>query len=228
MLSFAARAAIDDGGDKIVYQMTNGCSLVLTGPSAAAQSTTLITSSLPCTMQMQSLSADGSTVLFVSSDNFNGSNSAGLPECWLVDTASQKITAVGHDPAGIAEATMSGDRTIVWATTFAGRLTRTSRSTGATQEIIPQTVAVDQDPVFPLRAAAGALVHLSSPHRTWSSSTVGYIIGLLGYDSQWSPIIGGWAAITAALHISCGYRLPGSMGDAGYTRTDAGGDSITV
>jgi uncharacterized protein (TIGR03437 family) len=122
-------------------------------------------------MQMQSLSADGSTVLIISSDNFDGSNSAGLPECWVVDTASQKITAVGHDPAGIAEATMSGDGTIVWATTFAGRLIRTNRSTGATQEIIPQTVAVDQDPVFPLRAAAGALVHLTGRGLAAQSAT---------------------------------------------------------
>jgi len=123
---------------------------------------------------MQSLSADGSTVLFVSSDNFDGSNSAGLPECWVVDTASQKITAVGHDPAGIAEATMSGDGTIVWATTFAGRLIRTNRSTGAAQEIIPQTVAVDQNPLslVPfLYAAAGALVHLTGRGLAAQSAT---------------------------------------------------------
>jgi hypothetical protein len=32
--SFAARAAVDDAGDKIVYQSTNGCFLVLTAASA--------------------------------------------------------------------------------------------------------------------------------------------------------------------------------------------------
>jgi uncharacterized protein (TIGR03437 family) len=170
--SFAGRAAVDDAGDKIAYQSTNGCFLVLTAPSAAAQATTLVSSSsLPCTMQMQSLSADGATVLFISSDNFDGSNTAGLPQCWVVDTASKQITAVGHDSAGIAEATMSGDGTVVWATTLAGRLTRMLRSTGATQEIIPRTVAIDQDPLFPLVAAAGALVHLAGRGLAAQSAT---------------------------------------------------------
>jgi hypothetical protein len=170
--SFSARAAIDDAGEKIVYQSTMGCFLVLTGPSASAQPTTLVTASLPCNMHMQSLSADGSTVLFVSSDNLDGSNSAGLPECWVVDTVSKRVTAVGHDPAGIAEATMSGEGTIVWAITLAGRLIRINRSTGGTQQVIPQTVAVDQDPLsFPLRAAAGALVHLTGRGLTAQSAT---------------------------------------------------------
>ena len=156
----AARAAVSDAGDRIVYQSTSGCSLVQTTASDSAQLTTLFTSNLPCAMQ--SLSADGSIVLFVSAGNFDGSNSAALPQCWVVDTSSKAISAVTHDPAGIAEATLSGDGLQVWAVTLAGRLVRVTRSTGVTQEIIPQTTAVDQDVLsFPLSAAAGALVHLT-------------------------------------------------------------------
>lgn len=169
---FTARAAVDDAGGKIVYQSTSGCSIDLTAPSSSAELVTLVTSSFPCTMQMQSFSADGSTVLFVSSDNFDGSNPAGLPECWAVDTASKKITAVGHDPAGIAEATLSGDGTVVWAATLAGRLIRTNRSAGTTQEIIPRAIAVDQDSLsFPLMGAAGALVHLTGRGLAVQSAT---------------------------------------------------------
>jgi uncharacterized protein (TIGR03437 family) len=158
--SFSAQAAVDDAGDKVVYQSTSGCEIDVTGPSNAAEITTLVTSNSPCTMQM--LSADGSTVLFISSANFDGSNAAGLPEPWLLDTMSKSVTAVGHDPAGIAEATLSGDGKVVWAITLAGRLIRVDRPSGVTQEIIPQTTAVDQDPLsFPLTAAPGALVHLT-------------------------------------------------------------------
>lgn len=158
--SLTARAAVSDTGDRIVYQSTSGCSLVQTALSSAAPLTDLVTSNLPCAMQ--SLSADGSIVLFVSADNFDGSNPGRVPQCWTVDSSSKTVTAVTHDPAGISEATLSGDATQVWAVTFAGRLIRVSRSTGAAQEIIPQTTAVDQDALsFPLTAAAGALVRLT-------------------------------------------------------------------
>ncbi|SPE26990.1 conserved exported hypothetical protein [Candidatus Sulfopaludibacter sp. SbA3] len=159
--SFAARAAVDDSGTHIVYQAaTAGCALILTSASASAQPTALVQSGQPCTMQ--TLSADGTTVLFTSPANFDGSNAAGLPECWVVDTTSQVIRPVGHDVAGIAEATLSGNGSVVWAVTLAGRLIRMDRNTGATQEIISQTTAVDQNTLgFPLVAAPGALVHLT-------------------------------------------------------------------
>jgi uncharacterized protein (TIGR03437 family) len=101
-------------------------------------------------------------VLFISSANFDGSNAAGLPECWVVDTTSKAIRSTGHDVAGTAEATLSGDGNVVWAVTMAGRLVRIDRSTGATQEILPPTTTVDQDVLlYPLMAAPGALVHLT-------------------------------------------------------------------
>ena len=169
--SFSGRAAVDDSGAHIVYQATtSGCNIDLTGAGDSAQVTTLVQSDQPCTMQ--TLSADGTTVLFVSPANFDGSNAAGLPECWLVGTTSKAIRSVGHDVAGIAEAVLSGNGNVVWAVTLAARLLRVDRGTGVTQEIIPQTVAVDQNALsFPIVAAPGALAHLTGRGLAAQSAT---------------------------------------------------------
>ena len=169
--SFSGRAAVDDSGAHIVYQATtSGCNIDLTGAGDSAQVTTLVQSDQPCIMQ--TLSADGTTVLFVSPANFDGSNAAGLPECWLVGTTSKAIRSVGHDVAGIAEAVLSGNGNVVWAVTLAARLLRVDRGTGVTQEIIPQTVAVDQNALsFPIVAAPGALAHLTGRGLAAQSAT---------------------------------------------------------
>jgi uncharacterized protein (TIGR03437 family) len=161
LLGTFARAAVDDSGTNIVYQATvPECTIVLTSASDSAQGTTLVQADQPCVMQ--TLSADGTKVLFVSSANFDGSNGAGLPECWVVDTTSKAARSAGHDVAGIAEAVLSGNGNVVWAVTLAGRMVRVDRNTGATQEIISRTTTVDQDSFsFPLMAAPGALVHLT-------------------------------------------------------------------
>ena len=154
-----AQAAIDDLGDRIVYQATApSCGIISTAASSAANPTSLVTSNLPCTLE--TLSADGSAALFVSATDFDGTNRDGLPECWVVDTTTKITKSVGHNPAGIAEATMSGDGKIVWAVTLAGRLIRIDRTTGATQEIIPRTTVLDQ-PLLSPTAAPGALAHLT-------------------------------------------------------------------
>jgi uncharacterized protein (TIGR03437 family) len=154
-----AQAAIDDAGDRIVYQATQpSCALISTAASSTATPTTLVGSNLPCTME--SLSADGSAVLFFSAADFDGTNSDGLPQCWIVDTISKAVTAVGHDPAGIAEATMSGDGRIVWAATLAGRLIRIERAAGTAKEIVPQTTMLDVPRLTP-SAAPGSLVRLT-------------------------------------------------------------------
>jgi uncharacterized protein (TIGR03437 family) len=169
--SFSGSAAVDDSGAHIVYQATTtGCEIDLTGAGDSAQVTTLVQSDQPCTME--TLSADGTKVLFVSPANFDGSNAAGLPECWLLDTTSKAIRSVGHDAAGIAEAVLSGNGNVVWAVTLAARLLRVDRGTGATQEIIPQTTAVDQNALsFPIVAAPGALAHLTGRGLAAQSAT---------------------------------------------------------
>jgi uncharacterized protein (TIGR03437 family) len=169
--SFDGRAALDDSGAHIVYQATvTGCGINLTGAGDSAPVTTLVQSDQPCTMQ--TLSADGTTVLFVSPANFDGSNAAGLPECWVVDTTTKAIRSVGHDVAGIAEAVLSGNGKVVWAVTMAARLVRVDRGTGVTQEIISQTVAVDQNALsYPIVAAPGALVHLTGRGLAAQSAT---------------------------------------------------------
>jgi uncharacterized protein (TIGR03437 family) len=158
--SVAANAAVDDAGVRVVYQgVLSACEIDLTGPSVTLP-TTLLSGNQACTLE--SLSADGSTALVVSAANLDGSNSSGLAQAWTLDTASKAVHAVTKDPAGIAEATLSGDGRVVWAVTFAGRILRIDRITGQVQEIVPQTTAVDQDILsFPLMAAPGALVSLT-------------------------------------------------------------------
>jgi uncharacterized protein (TIGR03437 family) len=179
---FSRRAAIDDLEDKIIYQETlNFCALDLTSPSNNLLSSTLLFSPRPCTLE--SFSADGTTVLFVSSDNFGEGNPSGLAQAWTLDTNSKSVQPVTHDAAGIAEATLSGDGRIVWAVTFAGRMIRVDRTTGAMEEVIPQTTIIDQDPLnFPLIVAPGALVHLTGRGLAprFTASTVPLLTSLNG------------------------------------------------
>jgi uncharacterized protein (TIGR03437 family) len=154
-------ATVDDAGRNVVYQATtNTCEIDLTSPSSTAQAAAVVTSDRPCSLQ--TLSADGTTVLFLSTANFDGSNAAGLMQAWTLDVASKAVKAATHDTAGIAEATLSGDGQVLWAATLAGRILRIDRSTETAQEIVPQTVVIDQDLLsFPLTTAPGALARLA-------------------------------------------------------------------
>jgi uncharacterized protein (TIGR03437 family) len=167
---FYGRAALDDAADRVVYQLTDTptgrpCQIDLVTPSANTTPSVLVSSNQPCTLE--SLSPDGATVLFIGQSNFDGSNPSGLAQAWIVDTSSAAIHAVTSDVAGISEATLSGDASVVWAVTFGGRLLRINRSAGATQQIISQTVEVDQpwDSEYPtgepLVGAPGMLVHVT-------------------------------------------------------------------
>src|SRR5260370_38361998 len=95
---------------------------------------------------MQTLSAEGTTVLFISSANFDGSNAAGHPECWVVDTTSKAIRSTGHDAAGIAETMLSGNGNVVWAVTLAGRRRRRAPSKGVKTEDVAHTAPIAPPP----------------------------------------------------------------------------------
>ncbi len=172
---FSARAALNDAGDRVVYQQTfTNCRLLLTTPSAGlgGSETVMVSADAVCTLE--AMSSDGSTVLFISPGNFDGSNGSGpfrARQAWTVDTSSGAIKAVTHDPASVSAATLSNDGNIVWVATFGGRILPIERSTGATQEIIPQTIALDQPwywdqmnprmDFVPLRGAPGALLRVT-------------------------------------------------------------------
>lgn len=176
--NFSARAALDDAGDLVVFQSSfAGCAIAMAipfdlGAPSSVPNRMLVNSPHPCTLQ--GASSDASKVLLISQENFDGSNSSGLAQAWTVDAGSAKITAATHDPAGIADATISADGNVVWASTFAGRMVRVDLAAGAAQEIIPQTILLDQplqviptpyqypEPsVVPLYGAPGMLVHVT-------------------------------------------------------------------
>ncbi len=157
----ALRATMDDSASIVVFQTMAGTpGLGIVRPDDSSSLRTLVSAEEGCTNPV--MSADGRRVLFLSRANFSGSNTRGLQQAWIVSTDSGAIQMVTNDPAGIEEATLSGDGTVVWASTFAGRLLWIQVDTSVVREIIPWTTAVDSDPLdFPIRAAPGSLAQLT-------------------------------------------------------------------
>jgi uncharacterized protein (TIGR03437 family) len=146
--TYPTRAALDDAGVRVVFESSAGCYL-----NSNIYPMTLVQSDQPCTLQ--NLSADGSLALYLSSDG-------GLMQCFLINTTTLAIQRVSQDAAGIAEATLSGNGQVIWASTSGGRILRIDLSTGVTREVIAQATAVDQNPYFSaIIAGAGALAHLT-------------------------------------------------------------------
>jgi hypothetical protein len=116
---------------------------------------------------------------------------------------------VTNDPAGIEEATLSGDGTVVWASTFAGRLlwiqVDTSRFPDPGCTRIP--CAVDR----PRLVFSTGEFRSPSGHRTIRSATARR-----------------WDTSPAALCLSNGDRISGSLGDARKTHSHAGAHPIAL
>ena len=156
------RATMNDAGTVVVYQTRSSETprIHISQPGDPESPRELVATEQGCTDPV--ISADGSRVLFLSRANFSGNNAAGTAQAWTIETATGRIRQVTSDPAGIEEATLSGDGGIAWVATFAGRLLQVDIETGAIREIVAQTTVVDQDPFgFPLIAASGGLARLT-------------------------------------------------------------------
>ncbi|MBL0160183.1 MAG: hypothetical protein IPP47_24320 [Bryobacterales bacterium] len=88
------------------------------------------------------LSDDGRQVLFLTNCRFDQSGLVGPPQVYVTGIDGTGIRPLTNDPAGIREATLSGNGKVAYAVTLAGRLLRIDVSTGEATELLPRTLAV--------------------------------------------------------------------------------------
>lgn len=142
------RVVMDDAATLVAYETTSGQRDIYVVQPGDEGSHRVIASEA----WGPALSADGNQLAFISPAN-------GMPQAWLIATTTgAERRQITRDPAGIAEAVLSGDGNVLWAVTLAGRIIRTELSSDTVQEIIPHTTVIASDPFgFPIRVAAGAI-----------------------------------------------------------------------
>jgi len=89
------------------------------------------------------LGDDGMTLLFLSGANFAGTNHSLAVQVWTMDMLTGRLRQWTAEPAGISEATISGDGLIAWATTKDGRLVRVDGLSGVTETFLQQAPQVN-------------------------------------------------------------------------------------
>jgi uncharacterized protein (TIGR03437 family) len=82
------------------------------------------------------LSDDGSTLIFLSGANYAATNNTLATQVWSMDMVTCELRQWTFEPAGIAEATVSGDGLVVWAVTKDGRLIKVDGLSGETQTFL--------------------------------------------------------------------------------------------
>jgi uncharacterized protein (TIGR03437 family) len=141
------RVTIDDAGTLVAYETTGGTREIYVVRPGDEASHRLIASEA----WGPTLSANGSRLAFLSRAN-------NVPQAWIISTTGGERRQATRDPAGIAEAVLSGDGNVLWAVTLAGRIIRTELFSDAVREIVPQTTVITSNPFgFPIRVAAGAI-----------------------------------------------------------------------
>lgn len=150
-------ATIDDSGARVALTSTSGVPAVVLGaPGIESEFRVLAGPEQGASGPV--FSADGTQVLFLSEADITGANPGLLRQAWIADVGSGAIRQATDDPAGIAEATLSGDGAVVWAVTFAGRIIRVELDQGHVDEVVPQTTLVPTDPFgYPFLTAPGSL-----------------------------------------------------------------------
>jgi len=154
-------ATFDALGERVVVQTSNPPSY-LAEAAIGLESTerTLVNAQNPTVRPV--LSADGARALFLSRSMFDARPPDGLQHAWLLDTNTRAVRPAVSHPAGIEEAVLSGDGTVVWATTPAGNLLRADLLSGDVREVVPRTVfrrLLLGEP--PVRPTPGGLVEVT-------------------------------------------------------------------
>lgn len=83
------------------------------------------------------LSDDGTRLLFLSGANWEGRNDALAVQVWTIETLTGALRQWTSEPAGIVDATLSGDGQTVWAATGDGRIVRIHAAGMEAEVIVP-------------------------------------------------------------------------------------------
>jgi uncharacterized protein (TIGR03437 family) len=176
---------MDDAASLVAYETTSGPREIYAVRPGDETSHRVIASDAWAPV----LSGDASRLLFLSSVN-------GVPQAFTMPANGGERRQITRDPAGIAEATLSGNGNVVWAATLAGGIIRADIASGKVQGIVPQTTVVESNVLgFPFRVAAGAIGRVAGRGLAsgYASSGFPLVTELLGVrlesDGQPLPLV---------------------------------------
>lgn len=82
------------------------------------------------------LSDDGNVLMFLSGANWEARNDGLAVQVWTIGVLTGRLRQWTSEPAGIADATLSGDGQVVWAATNDGRILRLQAEGALSDEIV--------------------------------------------------------------------------------------------
>jgi uncharacterized protein (TIGR03437 family) len=133
--------SVDDAGTLLAYQTADGVPAIRLFDLTTGLDRELVAAREGAVQPV--LTHDGRAVLFLSSANFAGTNGNGRVQAWMIKTDADELRQVTNDAAGISEAAVSGNRQVVWAVSYAGRLLRIGVDSGVTRDLTGRTTVVD-------------------------------------------------------------------------------------
>jgi len=135
-----AAAVVDDNARFAVYQTLGQIPFLWALDLYTGEQTLLVAASEGCSNPV--LTEDGTAMLFLSRANWEARNDGLRAQAWLMDLIRGTLRQVTPGSDSIAEATISGDGTLVFTLTTSGRVQRTDLLSGETTEMIPSTPEV--------------------------------------------------------------------------------------
>jgi hypothetical protein len=113
------RVAMDDTGTLVVYESNTGFRDIYAVKPGDESSNRMVARNA----WGLSLSANGRLLAYLA---------GAVPQAWVADPYGGEPRRVTDDPDGLAELTLSGDGSVIWAATLGGRIVRVSRLRVAT------------------------------------------------------------------------------------------------
>lgn len=137
-------AIIDSNGRFVIYEAATTPPQLVLYDLASGWEFPFLQAKEGCTQP--ALSDDNRQLLFLSAANWAASNEMRRTQAWVFDLTTGELRQLTRDPAGIAEATLSGDGRVVWAATLAGRLLRVEVDSRAVTEVVGRTAVIGSGP----------------------------------------------------------------------------------
>jgi len=119
---FAVGVTRDEARSLVAVELNSGLQTVLVEPEEG------------CSRPV--LSDDGNLLLFLSGANWEARNDALAVQVWTIGVLTGRLRQWTSEPAGIVDATLSGDGQTVWAATGDGRILRLQAEGAVVDEIV--------------------------------------------------------------------------------------------